>query len=602
MRALAIFLLGLGVAGPSVAQTPLTDLGSGLYRGQFQGGLYDGGLNTPPAGHLQAGLDAAAAIQPLDANGQPSASGRIGLVSVTMSNALQQWGAFKRMADEDPYRNAAVQIVNGAVSGQAVDVIFNPNSPYWQDLAVKIADSGLTPEQVQVVWFKAADAQPSTLAFPAHATQLKVHLGRTLQILKATYPNLRIAYISSRSYGGYSPVANRSEPLSYETGFSVKWLIEDQIAGDPRLNWDPAVGAERSPLVLWGPYLWADGLSPRNDGLAWAPNDFEPDGVHPSRAGEAKVGSMLMDFFRTEATATPWFLAPAERRVLQLPAAADAWVDANRPTANFGSTPSLSVQRGARASYLKFDLSGLSGTVESAELCLPFHPDEYSKAGLEVHLLPSNAWDEATLTFQNRPTGSSGRVTTFGEISRGTLLSLDVTQLVQTAGNEVSFLLAARRGQPDNRLLLSQESGGGAYLVVTEVPSVSDPAIPYSPPAMNSTGQPGLLSTLGSSSQAANDLRLVATQLPPHEDAWFFYATGWQRRPHGDGLLGVSNPVDRVSPPVVINAQGRARIFARLPQLGIATGTSLYMQCLYLDPGGSAGFNLTNALRIQLEP
>jgi len=43
------------------------------------------------------------------------------------------------------------------------------------------------------------------------------------------------------------------EPQAYEEGFPVKWLIGDQIAGKPELNYDPAKGAAQSPWIAWGP-------------------------------------------------------------------------------------------------------------------------------------------------------------------------------------------------------------------------------------------------------------------------------------------------------------------------------------------------------------
>jgi hypothetical protein len=54
----------------------------------------------------------------------------------------------------------------------------------------------------------------------------------------------------------------------------MRWLIQDQIAGQPELNYDPARGAVKSPLLLWGPYLWADGEMPRKaDGLTYLLED-----------------------------------------------------------------------------------------------------------------------------------------------------------------------------------------------------------------------------------------------------------------------------------------------------------------------------------------
>lgn len=44
------------------------------------------------------------------------------------------------------------------------------------------------------------------------------------------------------------------------------------------------------------------------DGLTWQQTDTAPDGTHPSAAGQAKVAKALLEFFTSDATATPWFL------------------------------------------------------------------------------------------------------------------------------------------------------------------------------------------------------------------------------------------------------------------------------------------------------
>ena len=77
-------------------------------------------------------------------------------------------------------------------------------------------------------------------------------------------------------------------------------LIADQIAGDLDLNPDPTEGSVVAPWLLWGPYLWADGTTPRSDGLRWNREDLETDGVHPAESGEAKVAALLGDFFGHE--------------------------------------------------------------------------------------------------------------------------------------------------------------------------------------------------------------------------------------------------------------------------------------------------------------
>ncbi|MCI0349396.1 MAG: hypothetical protein L0Z53_08220 [Acidobacteriales bacterium] len=99
-------------AKTSVGLIPLNDLGANLYRDQ-QGGLYPQGSDTRPVAAESAGLAQARAIQPLNANGQPDANGRIVLVSIGMSNTTQEFSTFKPMADSDPGKNPKLVIVDG---------------------------------------------------------------------------------------------------------------------------------------------------------------------------------------------------------------------------------------------------------------------------------------------------------------------------------------------------------------------------------------------------------------------------------------------------------------------------------------------------------
>src|ERR1039457_3097538 len=72
---------------------PLPDLGKGMYKGE-QGGLYPGGVNSPPPSHLKAGSAIANEIVPLDAVGHPAPEGKIVMISVGMSNTTMKFQAF----------------------------------------------------------------------------------------------------------------------------------------------------------------------------------------------------------------------------------------------------------------------------------------------------------------------------------------------------------------------------------------------------------------------------------------------------------------------------------------------------------------------------
>jgi hypothetical protein len=276
-------------AATSVGLTPLSDLGGGRYHG-YRGGLYANGMNTPPKTYAKTGLARAKTVKPVD--------GKIVLLSIGMSNATQEFSAFKRAADADPRKNPALTIVDGAQGGQDAEIVKDPHARFWSVVDQRLHVAGATSSQVQAVWLKEAIARESN-PFPADAKRLKADLAAIVGILRARFPKLKLVYASSRTYGGYATTPLNPEPYAYDSGFTVKWLVGDRIAG--RL---------KGPWVAWGPYLWTDGEKGRKDGLVWTCADVRPsDGTHPSASGQAKVAQLLMKFFTTDPTARPWFLA-----------------------------------------------------------------------------------------------------------------------------------------------------------------------------------------------------------------------------------------------------------------------------------------------------
>ncbi len=296
---------------PPADLKPLTELGTGEYRGQ-PGGLYPQGKNTRPQAHEDAGRRLAESIQPLDRNGQPASGGRIVLMSVGMSNTSQSSSGFRRVLNTDTEHNSRLVFVDGAQGGMTAAAIQNPNDErtgtrYWNTVDERLRTEGVSREQVQIIWIKQADAGPSS-GFPAYARTLEGELAKIVQILPQRFPNVKLCYLSSRTYGGYATTGLNPEPYAYESGFSVKWLIERQIQGDRELNFDKSNGEVRAPWLSWGAYLWSNGSQPRNDGIRFEKSDFtDNDGTHQSTAGQDKVGGLLLDFFKKDSTTKPWF-------------------------------------------------------------------------------------------------------------------------------------------------------------------------------------------------------------------------------------------------------------------------------------------------------
>jgi hypothetical protein len=306
--ALGLILLGAGLATSagssttaancsrtSVPFTPLTDLKTGKYLG-FQGGLYPGGKNAPSKSYLKKGLAYAKLVKPRDGSGKASTSGKVVLLSVGMSNTTQEFSEFVResaTAKTDPH----LVLVDGAQGGQDAGIVSDPDANFWRVLDRRLAAAGVTGAQVQAVWLKEALARP-TEAFPADAKHLQTDLHEIVALLASRFRNLRLVYVSSRTYGGYATTALNPEPYAYQSGFAVKWLVQERITGM----------LKGRPWVAWGPYLWTNGTKGRSDGLVWTCGDVRPsDGTHPSASGQQKVAQLLLKFFSTNSTSKPWF-------------------------------------------------------------------------------------------------------------------------------------------------------------------------------------------------------------------------------------------------------------------------------------------------------
>ena len=253
----------------------------------YRGGLYPSARNRPTTAYLRKGLNAAKQIRPID--------GKIVLLSVGMSNATAEFSAFKKLADHDPAKSPDLTIVDGALDGWDAERV-KKQPAYWDSVDQHLIAAGVSAAQVQAIWLKEAIAGESR-RFPQDAKALQADLRAIVRVMRVRYPNLRLVYLSSRTYGGYAITGLNPEPAAYDSGYAVRGLIQERMAGKVT-----------GPWLGWGPYLWTDGLRGRNDGLFWACDDVENDGTHPSRSGIQKVATLLLDFFKTDPTARRWFV------------------------------------------------------------------------------------------------------------------------------------------------------------------------------------------------------------------------------------------------------------------------------------------------------
>jgi hypothetical protein len=291
-------LVPLTSGQPYISQTDRTHTPYATY-------LYSNS-NFMPAPHRASGEAIAAAIQPLNIKGEvDTANGKIVVVVEGISNTYHEFNTFiNSFFEKNPAVNPKVEMINLAEPGC--------NLLCWLSKGVGSVDA-----QVQIVIMKhsnntpqEADGAPrfpqgpfttaASKRFPYHADTTRGMLKIRVLNLKKKYPNLKLLYLTSRCYGGWTcaPSANGyTEPVAFEEGFSTKWLIENQITGkDPELAF--AGPNAKAPWMAWGPYIWDP---------TWT-RDMFSDGVHPcTSGGQMIVARKWYDFLMQDSAARLWF-------------------------------------------------------------------------------------------------------------------------------------------------------------------------------------------------------------------------------------------------------------------------------------------------------
>jgi acid phosphatase type 7 len=158
---------------------------------------------------------------------------------------------------------------------------------------------------------------------------------------------------------------------------------------------------------------------------------------------------------------------------------ADTYVNADKPSSNFGSQTSLKVDSSpVMNAYLRFDVSLPAGeVVKNATLRL--FAASSSTAGFTVHGVASTTWGERTTTFANAPQ-IGAQVAASGAHAARTYVSVDITPLVTSSGplsvavkglSSSSDTYKSREAGVSNRPQLVVETspgggGGGGQTVV----------------------------------------------------------------------------------------------------------------------------------------
>ena len=140
---------------------------------------------------------------------------------------------------------------------------------------------------------------------------------------------------------------------------------------------------------------------------------------------------------------------------------ADAFFQGTR---NYGRDDDLEVKdgnsRNIRQTYLRFDLSRLSNTPESAVLKLFSLSDKESEAGFyQLELVEDNSWGETTINGNNNPDGT----TVLHEFSHSDDIAIDVTDVVKNRnGGKLSLRIVSTVNNGGKPSYASRENNDAA--------------------------------------------------------------------------------------------------------------------------------------------
>jgi hypothetical protein len=144
---------------------------------------------------------------------------------------------------------------------------------------------------------------------------------------------------------------------------------------------------------------------------------------------------------------------------------ADSYVNASSTSTNYGISTTLRVDGSPFVnSYLRFNLSGLSGTVTKATLRI--YANSASTSGIQAQGVSDISWGEKTITYANAP-AMSGVVNKSTAVKANSWVEIDVTSLVSANG---LLSLAASTSGGTAISLASRESGANApqLVVITQ--------------------------------------------------------------------------------------------------------------------------------------
>ena len=172
---------------------------------------------------------------------------------------------------------------------------------------------------------------------------------------------------------------------------------------------------------------------------------------------------------------------------------ADSYVYGGSASSNYGTAVDLIVKDGSgttydRMTYLKFDLSGISGTISSATLKLYCNKLENGAPAIaKAFTVASDSWTETGITWNNAPATGSQAGDTLSVEATGTWYSIDVTSYIASehGGDQVASICLKDDTQCNKKIAFdSREATNKPKLEVTIAGGTPTPSPTPTPPSI----------------------------------------------------------------------------------------------------------------------
>lgn len=189
---------------------------------------------------------------------------------------------------------------------------------------------------------------------------------------------------------------------------------------------------------------------------------------------------------------------------------ADAMIRSDQPARNFGADSRLVADSSPKMkAFLRFDVAGLTAAPTGARLRL--WVTDKSSNGPEVHAV-AGAWDESTLTYDNRPAVGSAVIADVGSVTAGRWLEYNVGALVTGNGVVDLALVGDSRDGTD---FASREDADPTHRpqLLVDADGIDEPPPPPPPPDSGGAFSFGLIGDTGYSDSSVAKYLNVRTAM-----------------------------------------------------------------------------------------